>query len=300
MNFSNQLYFEVTSQPLPSSLDNEDMGAIGQVGSSTYSGGAFTLTSTGQGISNTADGIQFLYEPLSGNGTLVARVVSVQGSASAIAGVMIRETLTPSATNATAAYWAGNSTIAFDARPTTGATNIQEGTITNSQSLPYWVMLVRNGNSISAYGCSDGLNWVQMGTSHTITMVQSVYVGLFLASSNTTVLATATFDNLSITSQAAPAPVITGVSGTTGSVGGQVTISGTGFGVSQGSSSVLLNGSAVTVTSWTNNSIAITIPTGATSGVLAVVLAPAMIESNPIEFTVTSPERQPMHHLPSP
>src|ERR1700675_754685 len=115
-------------------------------------------------------------------------------------------------------------------------------------------MLVRNGNSIRAYGCSDGLNWVQMGTSHTITMVQNVYVGLFLASSNTTVLATATFDNVSITSQSAPAPVITRVSGTTGSVGSQVIISGSGFGVSQGSSSVLLHGSPVTVTSWATNS----------------------------------------------
>ena len=85
------------------------------------------------------------------------------------------------------------------------------------------------------------MNWVQIGTTQTITMAQNVYMGLAGSSESTTALATATFDNVSTSSAAAPAPVITGISGTTGAVGSQVLITGTGFGTTQ-------NGSAVTQT----------------------------------------------------
>jgi hypothetical protein len=42
------------------------------------------------------------------------------------------------------------------------------------------------------------VNWTQLGTSQTITMAQNVYVGLAVNSGSTTALATATFDNVSI------------------------------------------------------------------------------------------------------
>ena len=42
------------------------------------------------------------------------------------------------------------------------------------------------------------------------------------------------------------------------------------------------------VNSWSNTSISITIPSGATSGLLVVSVAPSMNDSNPIVFTVTS------------
>src|SRR4029077_17831687 len=89
-------------------------------------------------------------------------------------------------------------------------------------------------------------------------------------------------------STAAPAPVITGTSQTTGSVGSPVTISGTGFGASQGGSTVTLNGAPVTINTWNNTSISITIPSGASSGPLVVCVAPTMNDSNPVTFTVTS------------
>jgi hypothetical protein len=48
-------------------------------------------------------------------------------------------------------------------------------------------------------GSADGVNWVQLGTSQTISMAQSVYVGLAVSSRSTSSLATATFDNVSVT-----------------------------------------------------------------------------------------------------
>jgi hypothetical protein len=44
------------------------------------------------------------------------------------------------------------------------------------------------------------VNWVQLGTSQTISMAPNVYVGLAVNSGSSSALATATFDNVSVTS----------------------------------------------------------------------------------------------------
>ena len=103
-------------------------------------------------------------------------------------------------------------------------------------------------------------------------MTTNVYIGLGLSSDINTSLATATFDNVSVTSVAAPAPIITSLSATTGPAGSQVIIYGTNFGASQGSSVVRLNGSPVSIDYWSGTAINITIPTGATSGPLVYPL----------------------------
>ena len=64
--------------------------------------------------------------------------------------------------------------------------------------LPYWVKAVRSGSNFTAYSSPDGLNWVQTGTSQTISMAQNVYIGLVVSSGSTSTLATATFDNVAI------------------------------------------------------------------------------------------------------
>jgi RHS repeat-associated protein len=286
MNDSNPVFFTVTTQPLTSGWIDQDVGQVGLRGSATYANGVFTVQGAGGGFSGTADAFHFVYQPLSGNGTIVARIVSVGSSAQA--GVMIRNSLNPADMMADGDYYGGR--IYFRYRTTVG------GSASNSNgtaSLPYWVMLVRAGSTFSAYMAPDGVNWVQIGTSQTITMSQNVFIGLGVSSDTTSSLATATFDNVSVSSATNAGPVITTVSATTGSVGNQVLISGSGFGASQTTSVVKLNNAAVTINSWSASSISITIPSGATSGYLVVSVAPAMNDSNPVFFTVTT------HPLPA-
>jgi hypothetical protein len=134
---------------------------------------------------------------LSGDGTIVARLLSLQGGASSEStGVMIRETLDPGSAHAYAAY-GGSSFIYFTERPSTGAnSSLQTNSI--AVTFPYWVKLVRAGNTFSVYSSSDGVNWVQIGVSQTIPMAQNVFVGLAVCSDDNTKLATATFDNVTI------------------------------------------------------------------------------------------------------
>jgi glucose/arabinose dehydrogenase len=82
------------------------------------------------------------------------------------------------------------------------------------------------------------------------------------------------------------APAISGVSPSAAAVGAVVTITGSGFGATQGSSSVRFNGTTAAPTSWSNNSISVPVPAGATSGPIVLVVGGA--SSNGVSFTVTS------------
>jgi hypothetical protein len=64
--------------------------------------------------------------------------------------------------------------------------------------LPYWVKLVRSGSTFSGYASSDGVNWVQVGSSQTISMAQNVYMGLAVSANNNSAVVTATLDSVSV------------------------------------------------------------------------------------------------------
>jgi RHS repeat-associated protein len=272
--------FTVTK--LPVSWSDEELNPAGASGTASYTNGTFTLSTSGEWIYGTSDGMHFAYQSLSGDGSIVARVASGSGPL-VQAGVMIRQTLDASSANAYMAY--DQSYGDFFSRTTSGGSTSEQGGY--SVAFPYWVKLVRSGSTFTGYGSTDGVNWGQIGTQ-TITMVQNVYIGMAISADSTSSLARATFDNVSVSSTAAPGPVITAVSATTGPVGSQVVISGSGFGATVGASLVMLGSVAVPIGAWSNTSISITIPSGATSGPLLVSVAPSMNDTNYIFFTVTS------------
>jgi RHS repeat-associated protein len=284
MNDSNAVEFEVTTQPLPSPWLNQDVGAVGPQGSATFANGSFTLNGAGLGVFNMADSFHFVYQTLSGDGSIVARVSNIQGTTYQ-AGVMIRETLGASSTNAFVYFQP--STAQMNWRPSTGASTSYQTASFVAPAYPYWVKLARSGNTFISYVSLDAQYWVQVATE-TITMSDSAYIGLAVSSESISSLATVKFDNVSVDSTTSPAPTISSLSATTGAIGSQVVIYGTGFGSTQGSSVVTLNGTAVTVNQWSATSITVTIPSGATSGLMGVSVAPSMNNSNTVFFTVTT------------
>jgi hypothetical protein len=278
--------FTVTA--LPSGWSDGDIGTVGVAGSGTYANGVFTVEGGGQEIYGTSDAFNFAYQSMSGDGTILTRVVSVQGASGyATAGVMIRETLDAGSTNGKTSDWPAYNGIYFDLRTSTGGSSSEPAGF--SVSLPYWVKVVRSGSTFSSFTSADGVNWTQLGSNQTISMAQSTYVGLAVNSGTTSSSATATFDSVSVNPTASPAPAITSSSPASGVVGTQVTIGGSGFGSSQNGSLVTFNNTLATIISWSNTSIVTNVPTGATSGPLIVSLAPSMNDSNPVAFTVTLP-----------
>jgi phospholipase C len=82
------------------------------------------------------------------------------------------------------------------------------------------------------------------------------------------------------------APVIASIAPKSATAGTHVTITGTGFGATQGSSTIMFNGVAATAASWSDTRIDVPVPAGATSG--NVVITVAGLASNPFSFTVAA------------
>ena len=76
---------------LPAQWQTANIGATSG-GGAGESGGTFTVTGAGADIWGTTDAFRYVYRTLTGDGTIVARVMSVQNlNAWTKAGVMIRE-----------------------------------------------------------------------------------------------------------------------------------------------------------------------------------------------------------------
>src|SRR4029079_19148823 len=80
--------------PLPSPWAAQDIGAVGVPGRSTFANGTFTVSGAGADVWGTADAFQFAFQPLAGDGTIVARVSAIQPVAPwTKTGVMILQSL---------------------------------------------------------------------------------------------------------------------------------------------------------------------------------------------------------------
>src|SRR5204862_289402 len=79
-------------------------------------------------------------------------------------------------------------------------------------------------------------------------------------------------------------PTLTSLSPTSGAIGASVTLTGTNFGATQGTSTVKFNGTTATPTSWSATSIVAPVPTGATTGNVTVTVGG--LTSNGVTFTL--------------
>lgn len=195
---SNTITVTVNDPAQAGSWIGTDIGNVGIPGSTTVSGGIATVKGSGTDIWDAADSFHFGYQQMTGDGEIKARIVSQQNTDQwALAGVMIRESLTANSRHALAAMTPSHG-LSFDYRSTVGgSTTYVNG---GSGAVPYWVRLVRAGNTITAYKSTTGTSWTSMGSA-SITMGSTVYVGLAVTSHANTTLGTATFDNISFTGQ---------------------------------------------------------------------------------------------------
>ena len=142
----------------------------------------------------------FAYQPLTGDGTIIARVASTSNFSSgwATTGVMMSETLAAESAYALAGLEGGGYGLDFQYRTSTlGGSGQSYGP---NLGAPYWFKLVRSGNNFTGYTSADGTSWVQKGSTQTIPMTTTVYVGLATTSGVNGQVATVTFDNVTITS----------------------------------------------------------------------------------------------------
>jgi hypothetical protein len=189
------------STALPASWSDQDIGAVGLAGDATYDSttATFTVKGAGADVWGTSDAFHYAYTTLTGDGSIVARVVSTSNTAAWVkAGVMIRASLAANSAHAfmLVSYSKG---LAFQRRTVSGGTSTSTAGVL--AAAPYWVRLDRAGDVFTAYQSPDGVNWTRVG-SDTIPMGSSatpVYIGLGVSSHTTSATATGVFDNVGIT-----------------------------------------------------------------------------------------------------
>ena len=191
---ANSSQVSATPVALPSPWATSDIGSTGAIGSASRSpSGVFTVIGAGADIWGSNDAFRYVYQTATGDCDITARVVSVQTTHNAAkGGVMIRESLNANSRHAMTNLTAVNG-LEFLRRTSTGGST--GGVSVSGLSAPYWVRLVRSGNTFTSYRSSDGVNWTTVG-SVTITMSSNVYIGLLVCSHVNATLNTSTFDNV--------------------------------------------------------------------------------------------------------
>ncbi|HEX9048530.1 MAG TPA: LamG-like jellyroll fold domain-containing protein, partial [Verrucomicrobiae bacterium] len=179
----------------------EDVGAVGVSGTVSLSGGVFTVQGAGADIWYNGDAFRYVFQALSGDCSITARVVAQQNTADwAKAGVMIRETLDPSSQYVFDFISPANG-AALQERVGSGAAASSVSNNTDVRA-PYWLRLVRAGNVFTAAVSADGVIWTPTGST-TVTMSANVYVGLAVCSVNEGTLGQAQFDHVSFSTSSA-------------------------------------------------------------------------------------------------
>ena len=192
----------ISSTALPSGWTDGDIGSVGTAGSATYTSGIFTLKGAGTDIWNSADGFNFAYIPMSGDGSITAQVNALTNTnAWAKAGVMIRQNLTAGSVEASMVVTPTNGTVLLYRTTANGSS---DGDFSDSGVAPYWVRLTRSGSNFTGAISTNGTTWTTVGTQ-AVSMTGTVYIGLVVAS-KTTGLTTATFANVTTTGTIPAAP----------------------------------------------------------------------------------------------
>ena len=208
-------------------------------------------------------------------------------------------------TTATATSWSATSIVAsVPSGATTGNVVVTvSGTASNGKSFtvvaaPSITSLSPTSGAVGAsvtvtgtnFGSTQGSSTVKFnGTAGTPTSWSATSIKVPVPSSATTgnvVVFASGVNSNGQTFTVLPTPSITSLSPTSGAVGASVTITGTNFGSTQGSSTLKFNTTTATPTSWSATSIVANVPSGATTG--NVVVTVSGVVSNGESFTVVS------------
>jgi len=178
---------------LPAPWVNADLGAVNPAGSATHANGTFTIKGAGTDIWESSDQFQYVYQPITGDAEIIARVTSLTNTNTyAKAGVMFRETLTTTSKHAMTTITAAAG-VEFLSRDAVSVPTIQQGA---AGTFPKWLRTVRTGNVFTSYTSDNGTTWTQIGTARTIAMANTIYVGMAVTSHNNGTLTTGVFSDV--------------------------------------------------------------------------------------------------------
>lgn len=153
--------------------------------------GLFLLSSTGYSSPN-SDVQEFVHQVISGDGSIVARVVSITGGG--WAGVEIRESCAPGSKKV-ALKTQLQPLIRSEIRQTSNGGHITSQILRQGIK---WLKMERIGNRFNAYTSVDGTSW-RSAFSTILSMSSCVEIGIFSESKNFSTTTAASFSNVIVT-----------------------------------------------------------------------------------------------------
>ena len=204
-----------TTPPPPVTFtQNSDIGVTQQAGSEQYAAGSgvYTVSGGGGDIRGSSDSFHFDALSLSGDGSIVAQVTSVQNTSSAAkAGIMFRDSTAANAMMAMLAVTPGAGLL-FETRTSTGG--LVSAQLAGGFATPIWLELSRTGNQFTAYYCTavvpGSTSWIPLGSPVTVPISNTALVGLAVTAHAVAALNTSTFSGVSVSAslllRPSPAP----------------------------------------------------------------------------------------------
>jgi outer membrane protein assembly factor BamB len=176
-----------------------DIGYPSLSGDQYLINGTWTIDGSGSDIYSTFDQFHYVWQQLAADGAVSAHITSqVSTDVWAKAGVMLRLTTDPGSPYYAIEATPGNG-IVVQYRATQGGGAQESGQITTG-TVPTYLMVARSGPTYSAYTSPDGTTWTLVpGSSVTInSMSGSIMAGLAVTSHNGSLMGSATFDTVNI------------------------------------------------------------------------------------------------------
>ncbi len=200
----------------PSPFSCADIGGPTPAGNQSYdpNSGTWTVSGGGSDISGSSDQFRFVSQPLTGDGTVQARVVTQSNSNSqAKAGVMVRATTDPGSPEYSVVVSPGAG-IKVQLRSTQGGTTTK---LANpAGTVPAYLEITRTGSSFTASTSPDGVTWTTIaGSGATLALGSTVLAGLAVTSHTSGQLGTVTFDSVSPGVASSPPPTSSTTSSST-------------------------------------------------------------------------------------
>ncbi len=212
----------------PGIFTNQDIGAPGIAGSSTFdpSTGNWTVNGAGADIYGSGDQFNFTSQSFTGNGSIVAQVNQQSDTNPwAKAGVMFRKTSAAGSAFADVVATPGHG-VAFQWRSAMGG---ESASVAHTGiGAPVWVKLTRLGDKFTGYYSTDGTVWTQIGRSQTVDIAPTALAGLAVTAHDNSAVSTATFSHVSVTDPSLPTGWSDGDIGSPGLLGGASYDSSTG------------------------------------------------------------------------
>jgi serine/threonine protein kinase len=146
-----------------------------------------TVVGCGRDIGGPMDEFHFVYKKLEGNGSITARIESIEDvHPRTKAGVMIRTSLDPGAAFAAVLATPGSG-VSYHTRLIINRNATADDHVATPEQTalraPVWIRMERKGDQFSAFYSSDGTTWTPMVWSpQKVSMPHSAYIGLAVTS----------------------------------------------------------------------------------------------------------------------